>query len=474
MRSSYLPSSVSSILRSFAPCFQAPSAEAFCAIAVGWVLGQGTHTVSRALIAARSMGLWRRHHAGLYRFLSQASWCADAVGAVLFRLFLPFLPPDIQVAVDDTLCHRSGPQIFGAGMHHDAARGTYGGAGGRRVCLAYGHSWVVLSVWVPFPWQPERGRSVPILLRLYRPKRRCPPCDYRKRTALAAEMLAVLISWLPEGRGVDLTGDREYGCQTLLRALGGRAHFTGALPMDAALYETTPARYRGLGRPPRKGRRLPTPKALAAHARAPWKRQTIRLYGRDVPILLQTRVATWWSVTGPMPVRVVVTRDPSGRLDDRAYFSTRADLRAEEMLRRYVLRWSLEVTFASAKQWLGLEEPRNGWWRRPHGERRPARRAGYEDRGEGGRRAAERTVPLILTVYGLVFAWYLVHGNPTADVARARRARPWDRQKVAVAYGDMLAAMRRVLWKQRLIATAAPRAVLAKLREFLPLLESAA
>lgn len=473
MRSTSLPSSVRSLLFHFAPCFTAPALEGFVAFVVGWLLCQGRHTVSGALMAARSFGLWGRHHSGFYRLLSRARWSADAVGRVLFGILLPFLPDEIDVAVDDTLCHRSGPQVFGGGMHHDAARSTYGGGAGRQVFFAFGHNWVVMSVWVPFPWEPSKGLAVPVLFRLYRSKKRCPAADYRKRTELAAQMLDVLCAWLPEGRTLSLSGDREYGCRTLLSRIAEGVRFTGALPMDAALHEATVRRNRR-GRPRTKGSRLAAPRAMAAAKSTSWRKATVSIYGRQVEVLLLTFVATWFHVTGPRPLRIVITRDPRGRLADRAFFSTSATDCAEDVLLRYARRWSLEVTFGAAKQFLGLEEPRNGWWRRAHGRRRPSKKAGPESRGDRGRKAAERTVPLIFTAYGMVLAWYLAHGEPARDVALARRARPWDTEKRAPSYADMLAALRRRLWSGRISATLPLRAACAKLRFLLPALTSAA
>lgn len=424
-------------------------------------------------MAARAYGLWPRHHSAFYRLLSRARWSADEVGHVLFDLLLSFLPSEIDAAVDDTLCHRSGPQLFGAGMHHDAARSTYGGGAGRQVFFAFGHNWVVLSVWVPYPWNPAKGLAVPILFRLYRSKKLCPASEHRKRTELAAEMVDVLLGFLPEGRTLSLSGDREYGCRTLLSRIDDRVRFTGALPMNAALCEPT-VRQARRGRPRKQGVRLPTPLAMAAARNAPWKKTTVAIYGREVEVLILTFVATWFHVTGPRPLRIVITRDPSGRLSDRAFFSTRSEDSAEDVLVRYARRWSLEVTFGAAKQCLGLEEPRNGWWRRSHGRRRPFQKAGPQPRGDHGRRAVEHTVPLIFAAYGIVLAWYLANGQPAQDVARARRTRPWDTEKSEPSYADMLAALRRTLWTSRISANAPAGAPFAKWRFLLPVLSSAA
>ena len=109
------------------------------------------------VVAACAQGLADKGHSAYYRFLSRARWSVDDTSRMLFRLLLPLLPRCIEAAVDDTLCHRTGPQLFGAGMHHDSASSTYGGAKGRRASFAFGHNWVVLSLWVPLPWSPERG-----------------------------------------------------------------------------------------------------------------------------------------------------------------------------------------------------------------------------------------------------------------------------------------------------------------------------
>jgi hypothetical protein len=470
---SYLPSSVQSILFSFRPCFSAPSFENFVALMLGWILARGPHTVSRAIVAARTFG-WtrRRHHATLYRFLSRARWCVDDLGRVLLGLLLPFLPRRVEAVIDDTLCHRSGPQLFGGAMHHDASRASY--VGGRRKVLSFGHSWVVLSIWVPYPWDRERGVALPLLFRLYRSPKRCCAGEYRKRTELARELLATLASWLPEDRSLDLAADREYACSTMLRHGSEGLQFTGPMPMNAALCEPGPPPAQPMGRPRKKGLRLPSPGHVAHRTSCPWREVTARLYGRDVTLLIKTWVAAWHRVLGQRPLRIVVTRDPKGRWSDRAYFATQIELEAEAILERYARRWSLEVTFRNVKQDLGLEDPRNGWWRRRHGSRRPPKKAGPQPRGKRGRHAVERTAPLIFLAHAFVLAWYLRHGNPIRDVRRARRRRPWDRQKTDPALADMLQALRRALWRRRLSRSPDLKAVARKVGILLPMLEAAA
>jgi len=86
------------------------------------------------------------------------------------------------------------PQLWGGGMHHDAAASSYGrcASGRRHVAFAFGHNWVILAIWVPYPWNPDRGVAIPVLFRIYRSKKTSPKQHRRKRTILAFEMLQIL------------------------------------------------------------------------------------------------------------------------------------------------------------------------------------------------------------------------------------------------------------------------------------------
>ena len=167
-------------------------------------------------------------------------------------------------------------------------------------------------------------------------------------------------------------------------------------------------------------------------------------------LLLQTFTCLWYTVTGRQLVRVVLTRDPSRRWKDRAYFCTDTSRSPAQILTRVGHRWQLEVTFQMAKQLLGLEEPRNGWWRRLAGQRTDRRKAGAQPRGNAGRRAVERTVPLIFVAYGIVAAWFFRHGDAERETRKQRISKPWYGLKREPAYSDMLAALRREFWAQRL------------------------
>jgi hypothetical protein len=147
---------------------------------------------------------------------------------------------------------------------------------------------------------------------------------------------------------------------------------------------------------------------------------------------------------------VVVTRDPKGRLEDRAYFSTDTDRSVEDILRVFSFRWEIEVAFRNTKQTMGLQDAQNGWWRRLAHTPKPKQQAGPNPKDECGMRAIEHTLPIGFLAYALVVLWYFRHGEPDQDVARARSDAPWYTHKTQPSFADMLVAIRRVIWIQRL------------------------
>ena len=191
----------------FEPCFSAPTFENFVALVLGWILCPGPHTISRAFREAKLFGLTDKHHSTAYRFFSRARWSSDRAGKILFTLLLPFLSKVIEVAVDDTLCHRSGPQVFGTGMHHDGSRSNYRGGKKAGSAIGYGHNWVILTVWVPYiararkerPW--DRQKSNPSYADMHTALRRefwvWRISRYPSLRVVRTKLASLLGAWLP-------------------------------------------------------------------------------------------------------------------------------------------------------------------------------------------------------------------------------------------------------------------------------------
>ena len=152
-----------SLLVNFSPMFTAPSFNNFVSIAGGWVLCVGRRTISRVIQVGGLDGM-PRHHSVFYRFFSRASWIPEKLGKYVLLLAIELLPKDacIVLTVDDTLCRKSGPQIWGGGMHHDALLSNYGRGKSAVKVFSFGHNWVIVCLCVQTPWNKDRFMAIPI------------------------------------------------------------------------------------------------------------------------------------------------------------------------------------------------------------------------------------------------------------------------------------------------------------------------
>ena len=375
-----LPSTMVSVLGAFEPCFTAPSYRTFSLLVAGWIHCLGRRTVTAVAVA--SGGVERRHISVFHRFFSRATWGLDALGQVVFRLALRWLPADqpLTVLIDDTLARKTGKGISLATMHHDPLLSS-----ARKPFCSFGHVWVVLALWVPLPMGGSRGFALPLLFRLYVGAKR--------------------------GGSKDAPGRPRRGTQQLAAQ---RAHAAHPRPTKLALAREQ------RGRPRMRGERLPTPNAMAAVLRR-WDPLPLTLYGRQVTPLVFAGTALWYGALRHQPVRIVLVRDPSGRRRDEAFFCTDLAVDAAFILEGYARRWTIEVAFFNQKQFLGFEDPQNQ-----------------------AAEAVARTAPLAGIVYDLVLLWYAarVHQGRAAGWI----VRPWYRSKATPSFLDMLTAVRQESW----------------------------
>jgi hypothetical protein len=442
-----LPESFAVLLTAFQPCFHAPSYRNFRCLVAGWIHCLGRRTVTAVVLAAGAMG--QRHISVFHRFFARARWSLDAVSRVVFTLALAWLPADapLFLLIDDTLARKHGKCISLAAMHHDPLLSA-----ARKPFCSFGHVWVTLALWVPLPMGQRRGFALPILFRLYTSRKRggevaaparrragqrqraaqAAPASRPQQTKLelARALIALLADWAGE-RTLYVVADSAYAGRMLLEARPANVQVISRLRLDAALWSRPPKRRAGQkGRPRRRGRRLPTPQALAA-SRRHWRQLTVQIYGRTVTTRICTFTALWYAALRDQPVRIVVVRDPLGKRHDEAFFCTDLTVDASFILEGYARRWTLEVTYHDTKQWLGLEDPQNQT-----------------------SQAVQRTAPMACLVYDLILLWYA--GQVVADVAPAWIVRPWYRHKATPAFLDMLTALRRAGWQRALSGPSGP------------------
>src|SRR5438105_3540797 len=181
---------------------------------------------------------------------------------------------------------------------------------------------------------------------------------HQKLTERARQMLLLVKRWLPE-REVVIVADSSFAALELLDGVREELSVITRLRLDAALYEPAPERKRGqMGRPRKKGRRLPTLKQVAAAGKTRWQQSRVRAwYGegeRQVEVVSGTCV--WYHTGMPaVPIRWVLARDPQEKSSTQALLSTKLDAGPVQILEWFVRRWAVGVTFEEARAHLGVE-----------------------------------------------------------------------------------------------------------------------
>lgn len=391
--------------------FTTPSFAIFTDLVTGWVCAPGRRTITNMITVADPAG--RRAHDAYHRLVRDGAWSMSRLWQSLATHLVDRLCPDgvVELACDDTLFHHDGPKVHGAGIFRDAVRSTL-----RRVVYARGLNLVVITLTVRPPWGGT-PIAVPVNVRLHRKK------DDTTTIAHAAAMITEIADWLPD-RCLHLVADGAYA--TLAGTDLVRTKITSRMRRDAALYEPPPPRTGRRGRPRTRGDRLPTPAQLSDtlpdHA---WTNVEIDVRGTTVARLLHTRDVLWYTVNKTDLVRLVIVRDPDGVEPDDYFFTTDLNATGVQVAERYAARWAIEVCFRDTKQDLGGHHPQT--WKR---------------------RGPERAAALSLWLHATIWCWYLT-AHPTGATWTPR---PWYRAKSTPSFLDALAALRRVLWTQRITA----------------------
>jgi DDE superfamily endonuclease len=336
---------------------------------------------------------------------------------LLVARFAPHGP--VLLGIDDTIERRRGQRSSAKGIYRDPVRSSKA-----FFVKTSGLRWLSLMLLVPITWA-GRVWALPFLTVLAPSERYCRERGLRHKrlTDWARQVALQTRRWLPD-RELILVGDSSFAALDLLGALRhqGRVCVT-RLRLDAALHEPAPPRTkRTRGRPRKKGARLPTLAQVLADPATVW--QPLRITGwygtaeRRLDICSQTAV---WFHSGlpPLPLRWVLLRDPAGQFDPQALLCTDPDREPVQIIRWFVQRWPVEVTFREVRDHLGVETQRQ-----------------WSDR------AIARTTPCLL---GLVSLTALLGGRLSTHAQRAVAAAAWYRKRQPT-FADTLAAVRKEIW----------------------------
>lgn len=139
-------SGLAGLLGLTAAAFTAPGFAIFADVVRGWVLAPGRRTVTAMIAVADPEG--RRAHDAYHRFFRDGAWVmAHLWRALAVHAVSCFAPSGVvSLDCDDTLYHKAGPKVAGAGIFRDAVRSTL-----RRVVYALGLNLVVVTLRVSPP-----------------------------------------------------------------------------------------------------------------------------------------------------------------------------------------------------------------------------------------------------------------------------------------------------------------------------------
>jgi hypothetical protein len=365
-----------------------------------------------------------KHFQNYHRVLNRAQWSnlqvSNLLLAWLVKMFVPTGP--VFMGLDDTIERRRGAKIKAKGIYRDPVRSSQS-----HLVKASGLRWLSLMLLTPIPWA-QRVWALPFLTAL------CPSERYyekrvrghKKLTDWARQMLSQAQRWLP-GRQLVVLTDASFAAIEFLwhmTQLPNPICMITRFRLDAALYCPAPARREGQkGRPPKKGARLPTLEQVLADPKTNWKKVMVPdWYGeaqREVEIVSDTAV---WFHNGlpPLPIRWVLIRDPKGKFDPQALLCTDRTIQPEQMVKWFVMRWRMEVTFHEVRTHLGVETQRQ-----------------WSDL------AIARTTPILLGLFSLVTL--LAHTQARRGKLPVRQAAWYS--KPLPTFTDALAVVRQTFWQ---------------------------
>jgi hypothetical protein len=378
----------------------------------------------RAVDGASDKGFSRFH-----RFLSRAVWSGLEGSRILLGLLVKAFVPDGQplvVGVDDFIERRRGGKIRDKGLYRDPVRSSRG-----FFVKVEGLRWLSFQV-LARPGFARRTWGLPFLTILC-PSERAHAKRKRRHQTLPEKAIwgmRLIARWLA-GRLLVMVGDGAFASLAVFRRLKDRVVCVARWRMDARFFNPPPPRKKGQkGRSRVVGTRQLTLKTRTVRKATKWVRMTVPgwrtkdgLMDRDVDVASGT--ALWNAHAMTVPVRWVLTRDPTGRAETRAFVCSDPQRTALEILTWYARRWAVEVSFEETRRHLGVETQRQ--WSDP---------------------AIQRTTPLLLGLFSLVTLWASELAERTGRLPVLGAA--WYKNPDPT-FSDGLAAVRQTLWAEEAV-----------------------
>ena len=415
------------ILPLLRPTFSTPTDNRFLVLLFGALLTTGRRPITNLLRTVRHPA--PGHGSSYPRVVSPRRWSTWVMARALIRCWRdPVVPPGpVLLAGDDTVTAHPGPKVFGKGRHRDGVRSSH-----RYTAYRWGPQGVVVSGLVKRP-VARRSWALPVLVAWYRPPAWDREHGTRHKTPAhcARRLRARLIRWFPP-RHFIFVGDMGYGtsetarlCQQHRRHLTIVSKFYG----DAALYEPPPLRTcHTMGRPRVKGQNPASPHEVVANT-SERTSLTVAWYGGTTrAIEIVTGTGHWYRMGEDLvDVRWGYVHDCTGTHRDESFLTTAITMKPQRMVACDTPRGSIETTFQDCREDLKLEST--------HGD---------------GPHTVLRFTPCLFGLYTMVVLLYLQLPRSSSTLS----AIFW-RGKSTGTFSDMLTCVRRALWAEWCVHTAA-------------------
>lgn len=408
------------VLAAFSSEFSRPTWKNIQTLLTGAILCRGARRVSSVL---RVMGLSSvRNYSKYHRVLSRAKWDSLILAKILFGLLVELLPDSwpILIAVDETLERRKGKKIKAKGAYRDAVRSSQS-----KVVTSFGLKWECMTLIVPLPWC-KRPWALPFLTVLAPSKKSNEAAGRRHKTSLdwTRQMVILVNRWLR--RQWILVGDGAYACMDLaLICIKLNVVLISRLRLDAQLFEFPVFEKKKLGRKPIKGKRIQLKKLLNDPEQI-WQTDTVNWYGGETRQIEYITFTCLWYHAGSAPVtlRIVLVKTPDGKNAAETFFSTDTELTPSQIIRYFVLRWNIEVTFEETRAHLGIETQRQ-----------------WSDK------AIARTTPLLMGLFSFVtlVAFKMHQTKALVSIETAS----WYDKKGELTFSDIIAIVRQSIWSNK-------------------------
>ena len=416
-----LPDEYNTLFAQIRPVFSKRVWKLAVVLLVGTILAPGKRTVTAAL---RIMGLSQeRHFQNYHRVLNRAVWSNLVLSLVLLRLLLnAFLScGPVVIGIDETIERRRGEKIKAKGIYRDPVRSSKS-----HFVKASGLRWISMMLLVKVPWA-KRVWGLPFLTALAPSERYYERSSrrHKKLTDWARQMGMQVRRWLPKHK-IILVADSSYAALELLHnllSLPKPVYMVTQLRLDAALYEPAPQpKPRPIGRPRKKGKRLPKLSQTLLNKQTDWELAKVdNWYGQGpTQVEISSDTAVWYHSGMPVvPIRWVLIRDPNGKFETKALLCTDQSADPTQILQWFVRRWRVEVTFQEVRAHLGVETQRQ-----------------WSDK------AIARTTPVLMGLFSWVTL--LAHQSQVDGKLPIRQA-AWY-VKTTPTFSDAIALVRRRIW----------------------------